>query len=125
MSSTPSSKSITGTPKDKPEFQVNYGFFDVPPQEHSEAPNHTADAVDEPDLGSKFAIKRDYLDKAFNEIEGDKMADENLEAMLTKLAYDERNSYVMQYLKKIQEKEIERSDSLKSSPEPQSHQLHE
>lgn len=103
MSSTGSSKSITGPPKEKPEFQVNYGFFDVPPQEHSEALGHTVDALDEPYLDSKFAIERDYLDKKFNEIEGDKTADQNLEAMQTKLAYDERNSYVMQYLQKIEE----------------------
>jgi hypothetical protein len=53
------------------------------------------------------------------------MADESMEATLTKLAYDERNSYVMQYLQKVKENEIERSDSQDSSPEPQSHQLHE
>ena len=66
MSSNSSTKSLTGSPQEKPEFTVNYGFFDVSPQEHSEAHNHTIDAIVEPDLDSKFAIERDYLDKTFN-----------------------------------------------------------
>ena len=68
MSSTTSDKSITGTPKEEPEFTVNYGFFGLPPQEHSEAPCQTLDNLAEPDLDAKFAIERDYLDKTFNEI---------------------------------------------------------
>jgi len=53
------------------------------------------DTIEEPNLDSKFAIERDYLDKTFNEIESEKIDDENMEASLTKIAYDERNSYVM------------------------------
>jgi len=101
MSSVASAKSIPSAPKDKPEFTVSYGFFGVPPQENAEAPNHSVDAIKEQNLVSKFAIERDYLDKTFNEIESEKIADENMEATLTKIAYDERNSYVMQYLQKI------------------------
>lgn len=95
MSSNESAKTITGKSKTKPEFTVNYGFFNAPPQEHSDAPDHKVESIEQPDLDSKFAIERDYIDKTFEEIEGDMMADDDLEASLTRLAYDERNMYVM------------------------------
>lgn len=95
MSSAASAKSIPSAPKDKPEFTVSYGFFGVPPHENAKAPNQSVDTIEEPNLDSKFAIERDYLDKTFNEIESEKIDDENMEASLTKIAYDERNSYVM------------------------------
>lgn len=44
---------------------------------------------------------------------------------MTKLAYDERNIYVMEYLQKVMDKENERADKPELSPEPQSHQLHQ
>ena len=67
----------------------------MPSQEHTKASDHTVNVFEEPDFESKFAIERDYLNKIFNEIEGDKIADKNNEGTLTRFAYDERNSHVM------------------------------
>ena len=44
---------------------------------------------------------------------------------MTKIAYDERNIYVMEYLQKVMDKENERADKPELSPELQSHQLHQ
>ena len=85
----------------------------------------TKNATATPDLEGKFAIEQDYIDKTFNEIGVETQTDDSLEAKMTKIAYDERNIYVMEYLQKVMDKENERADKPELSPELQSHQLHQ
>lgn len=70
-------------------------------QERLMAPSHPSKNEEQSAPDGKFAIERDYLDKKFNEIGGDSEAQDDFEEQVTRLAYDERNSYVMEYLKKI------------------------
>ena len=70
-------------------------------QERLKAPSHPSKNEEQSAPDGKFAIERDYLDKKFNEIGGDSEAQDDFEEQVTRLAYDERNSYVMEYLKKI------------------------
>lgn len=93
-------------------------------KEHSTALKQTQDSTEQSNLERKFAIERDYIDKTFNDIGLDSTYEESQEAIDTKLAYDERNIYVMEYLQKIKEKETEMADLTESSPEPQSQKLH-
>ena len=92
--------------------------------EHSTALKKTQDSTEQSNLEREFAIERDYIDKTFNDIGLDSTYGESQEAIDTKLAYDERNIYVMEYLQKIKEKETEMADLTESSPEPQSQKLH-